>query len=473
MKRLLTLLLFFLATPVFAQDSDMMVQPGETYGEWISRLVDEGKRTAAEATITAEAKKASTEAAQAATERVLDKAVPEGSPETQGSLRDFLPFFFGSLGLGDVKDENGALTLTFNPERLKMGSHNPLSLQTVIRDPVVFDALIKAIPESIRADRKSALEEQLESFGDVEVNFSWSRESERFGRNPKYHDQLMGDLFAKMTAKAAKDVGTTATHNLTNLFADPRLPDDALSKKPGETDAKVQDLLDPAIKAAAEEIVKRQKVFTDLLKNKRWYELDDLVNNQPQILASATYRQRDDLIGPDEWTAKFSYEMGFANINGLKRYCKDKGKSEPDSDCLEGFLTEVGKTTEFAPRLKIEGEYGETDQYFYGLPADNFSYSLDRIQKTVIKGSLGGYMHSNAQGNQTTRVDLEGLFEDTTGDEKRNNRFVATLTFSQKMTGDMSAAFSVVYANKPEYLGEVDEELGARVGLRYKIDRGD
>ena len=109
----------------------------------------------------------------------------------------------------------------------------------------------------------------------------------------------------------------------------------------------------------------------------------------------------------------------------------------------------------------------------FGLPADSFSYSLDRIQKTVIKGSVGGYMRSNAQGNQTTRVDLEGLFEDVTGDEKRNNRFIATLTFSQKMTGDMSAAFSVVYANKPEYLGEVDEELGARVGLRYKIDQGD
>lgn len=473
MKRLLTLLLFLLATPVFAQDSDMLIQPGETYGDWISRLVEVGTQIEKETTTTAEATKAADAGKQAATARMLDKAVPEGSPETQGSLRDFLPFFFGSLGLGDVKDENGALTLTFNPERLKMGSHNPLSLQTVIRDPVVFDALIKAIPESIRADRKSALEEQLASFDDVEVNFSWSRESERFGRNPKYHDKLMGDLFAKMTEKAAKEVGMTATHNLTNLFADPRLPDDALSKTPKESDRQVQDLLDPAITAAAEEIVKRQKVFTDLLKDKRWYELDDLVNNQPQILASATYRQRDDLIGPDEWTAKFSWEMGFANINGLKRYCEDKGKSEPDSDCLEGFLKEVGKTTEFAPRLKLEGEYGETAQYFYGLPADDFSYRLDRIQKTVIKGSLGGYMHSNAQGNQTTRVDLEGLFEDVTGDEKRNNRFVATLTFSQKMTGDMSAAFSVVYANKPEYLGEVDEELGARVGLRYKIDRGD
>jgi hypothetical protein len=473
MKQLLISLLFLLATPVFAQDSDMMAQPGETYGEWINRLVAVGTQSEKDTTIATEATKAADVATPAAAERVLDKAVPEGSPETQGSLRDFLPFFFGSLGLGDVKDENGALTLTFNPELLQMGPKNPLSLQTVIRDPVIFDALIKAIPESIRADRKSALEEQLESFGDVEVNLSWSRESERFGRNPKDHNKLMGDLFEDVTKEAAKKVGTTATKNLLNVFADRRLPDDALSKTPDETDDKVSDLLEPTILAAAQEIVERQKVFTDLLKNKRWYELDDLVNNQPQILASATYRQRDDLIGPDEWTAKFSYEMGFANINGLKRYCEDKGKSEPDSDCLEGFLTEVGKTTEFAPRLKIEGEFGETAQYFYGLPADSFSYGLDRIQKTVIKGSLGGYMHSNAQGNQTTRVDLEGLFEDVTGDEKRNNRFVATLTFSQKMTGDMSAAFSVVYANKPEYLGEVDEELGARVGLRYKIDKGD
>jgi len=468
MKRLLIFLLFLLATPVFAQDSDMTAQPGETYGEWIKRLIAVGTQT--EASIAADAAQASTEAAQTATERVLDKAVPEGSPETQGSLRDFLPFFFGSLGLGDVKDENGALTLTFNPELLKMGPKNPLSLQTVIRDPVIFDALIKEIPESIRADRKSALEEQLESFDDVEVNLSWSRESERFGRNPEDHNKLMGDLFADVTEKAAKKVGTTSTKKLLDLLADPNLD---LSKKPGEADDSIRARLDPSIIAAAKEIGERQKVFTDQIKSRRWYELDDLVNNQPQILASATYRRREDLIGPDEWSAKLSFEMGFANINGLKKYCEDKGKSESDSDCLSDYLTKVGKTTDIAPRLKIEGEFGEFDQYFFELPADHVSYRLDRIQKTVIKGSLGGYMHSNAQGNQTTRVDLEGLFEDVTGDEKRNNRFVATLTFSQKMTGDMSAAFSVVYANKPEYLGEVDEELGARVGLRYKIDKGD
>lgn len=473
MKRLLTLLLFLLATPAFALDPDkMMAQPGETYDEWLSRLVDEGNHTEA---------KAATEATQIATQRMLDKAVPEGSPETQGSLRDFLPFFFGSLGLGDVKDENGALTLTFNPERLKMGTGNPLSLQTVIRDPVAFDALVKAIPEGIRADRKSALEEQLASFDDVEVNFSWSRESQRFGRNPEDHKELMGKLFEEVTKKASKSVGTIASKNLLDLLAPVNNLPDIASKRPGEVDAEVRARLDPLIIAAAQEIVARQQAFVGLIKDKRWYELDDLVNNQPQILASATYRRRDDLIGPDEWTAKFSYEVGFANINGLRHYCEDQNQkksepdsdSTPDSDCLSGYLTKVGKTVDFAPRLKFEGEYGETDQYSYELPADHFSYRLDRIQKTLLKGSFGGYLRSNAQENQTMRADLEAVYEDVTGDEKRNNRFVATLTFTQKLTGDMSAAISAVYANKPEYLGEIDEELGARVGLRYKIDKGD
>ena len=35
----------------------------------------------------------------------------------------------------------------------------------------------------------------------------------------------------------------------------------------------------------------------------------------------------------------------------------------------------------------------------------------------------------------------------------------------------MAVSVGVVYANRPEYRGEVDEELSARAGLRFKLDR--
>lgn len=193
MKRYLAILLFLGTAPAFAQDLSLTYQPGETYGEWIDRVVTEGTASAREAEA-----RAVDESTDIAAQRVVDKAVPEGSPEAQGSLRDFLPLFFGSLGLGGVKDQDGALTLTFNPELFQLGPANPLSVQAVVHDPVVFDAMLKEIPESIRASRKSALEEQVQDFDDVELNLSWTRESERWGRNPKNHDLLLDTLFSNM-----------------------------------------------------------------------------------------------------------------------------------------------------------------------------------------------------------------------------------------------------------------------------------
>ncbi len=49
----------------------------------------------------------------------------------------------------------------------------------------------------------------------------------------------------------------------------------------------------------------------------------------------------------------------------------------------------------------------------------------------------------------------------------RQSRFVATATLSQKITACTVFSASAVYANKPEYLGEVDEEVSARFGFRW------
>jgi hypothetical protein len=46
-----------------------------------------------------------------------------------------------------------------------------------------------------------------------------------------------------------------------------------------------------------------------------------------------------------------------------------------------------------------------------------------------------------------------------------------TLTFSQKVVDDMVLSLGVVYANKPEFRGDVDKELSACAGLSYKLDR--
>jgi hypothetical protein len=51
----------------------------------------------------------------------------------------------------------------------------------------------------------------------------------------------------------------------------------------------------------------------------------------------------------------------------------------------------------------------------------------------------------------------------------RQSRLTATATLSQKMSDKSIFSIGVAWAEKPEYLGEVDEELSANLGLRWSF----
>jgi hypothetical protein len=477
MKRALAILLL-MAAPSLAQ-----TPPGcgrdETYKACINRLL--GGQTTEEAETRA-AERANATAAAVTAERIAAKVIPETVPGAAGSIRDFLPLFFGSLGLGGVKDEAGALTLTFNPDFLDLGPANPLSLQAQIRDPLPFDALLKAVPEAIRASRKSAFEKELADFDDVALDLAWSRESERFGRNYRDHRQLLSDVFLTLNeqARAAVPINVSKVFlaDLVKQPDGPAPPTFSVDMTPAQVDR-----LDPAFRArldqhiaeAGQEVTARQRALVELAEQQRFFELDDLINNQPQVLASAICRRRADLVGPDDLAARFSYEIGFANVNGLRRHCGGR-ESEVDAGCLKSYLDKFGPTLESSPRLTVTAEYSQSDAYDVALPADAlsptpFAFHLDRVSKGTGRLVYGRYLRADPSGAQTTRMDVEATYELASGDPLRNNRFLATVTFTQKLVGDMSASLTAVYANRPEFRGAVDKELSARFGLKYKLDR--
>lgn len=70
------------------------------------------------------------------------------------------------------------------------------------------------------------------------------------------------------------------------------------------------------------------------------------------------------------------------------------------------------------------------------------------------------------------RFDLEAKHEDVSGDPMKNDRTIAAATLTQNLIDGNVLSFGVVFASKPEYLGEVDKELSARVGLKYKLNKG-
>jgi hypothetical protein len=461
--------LFLLAFSAAAQGQTAKCEDKETFLECANRLVDlamaSAKASADPQQVTAE----SNQKAARDQKEIARKAVSESAPETASSLRDVLPLFFSSLGLGSTSEENDTLTLRFNPDFLQFGPANSVALTALVRKPALFEAMKNAIPEGIRAERELTLQNKLGDFDDTELVLEWSRQSSRFGRRISDNFQLIDDTFQNIFNQALDATQTTGTKGLANAV---QQLGGLVNKRMEELSPADRQRVDSALSAFATEMAARTREIQGRTEQYRFFDLADLVNNQPQLLASVHYRRRNDLVGPDEGSAKVSYEMGMANVNGLRRFCKGQNKEASDPDCLSAYLSTFGKTLVDAPRAAISVQYSVDDAYHFALPDDHFGFDLNRVQKWVASASVGRYLRSNEQGTQTTRVDLQADYENTSGDEKHQpSRLVATATFTQKMSDDTSASFSIIYANRPEFLGEVDKGLSARVGLKYKIDK--
>jgi hypothetical protein len=401
-------------------------------------------------------------------EDVAAKATPEESPEAATGLRTFLPNFLGALGLGDLSEDDGTLTFTFNPELLSRGPHQ-LSLQTVLRESAVFDPLVQALPADIREERRGSLGEGLDQdFGDVEASLTWTLENERFGRDYREHSTVISSLYAQLVTRAAGASGTGASQAFLQLLS--RFPNIPLENRPvGEIRSQNPEqasLFERALVEAVTEISQRQLTLVGLTDRTGFFHLADLINNQPQIHVTAAYHSRDDLVGQDEWSIDGTFEMSFHNFNRWEKSCGLKA----DIDCLEKYINENRNALKFSPRLTFSAEFGRLSAYDFALPADDFVFHLDEIETRIATLTYGQYLSLDKEGNQDTRLDLEAKYEDVTGDPLRNQRFVSTLTLTQRLPNNTSAAVTLVYADKPKYLGEVDEELSARVGLRFKID---
>jgi hypothetical protein len=442
----------------------------ETLLDCLNRLNDQAVAGAKKAADSENVKMESDKKLERDRKEIARKATSESAPGAADSLRDVLPLFFGALGLGNTSQEGDTLTLRFNPEFLQLGPSNPLGVKTLIYKPTLFEAMNKALPEGIRAEREATLKDKLGDFDDTELVLDWSRQSPRFGRKITEHRQLVDDTFQTLFDEALNATQTTGAKMLANVIA--QLPPGSAAKSMVELSPADRQLVESALSAFVAELTARTQELQRRTEDSRFFDLADLVNNQPQLLASVNYRRRNDLVGPSQSSAKVSYEMGMANVNGLRSFCAGQKKAVSDPTCLSDYLAQFGKTLQDSPRLAISAQYSRDSAYHFALPDDHFSFELNRLQKWVASLSVGRYLRSNEQGTQTTRIDLQADYENVSGDAKRQpSRLVATATFSQKMSDDTSASFSIVYANRPEFLGAVDKALSARVGLKYKIDK--
>lgn len=207
--------------------------------------------------------------------------------------------------------------------------------------------------------------------------------------------------------------------------------------------------------------------FSKRLRKAGFYDVLDLVGNQPQLSFTATYRSRDEAAGPNEFNAAFSYEEGMKNVNDLRNRC-----GEIDMACLADFLATDAEKIRGARRIRFNAEYTRISRLSFVMPAPGFSYLAEPTERLAASFTFGGYIGREMSGHRRSRFDLSATYEDFSDDPLRQDRGLASATLTYPLMQGFFLSLGAVYATKPEFRGDVDEELSARAGFTYKIIEG-
>ena len=180
---------------------------------------------------------------------------------------------------------------------------------------------------------------------------------------------------------------------------------------------------------------------------------------------------RQDLVGPNEFSGSVRYEAGFTNMNGLRRACLSSAKTAITLDCLRGYARDPGRQASLkrGDRFFVALSYARRSDYDITLEDDAVTIGLDGTWDFTGELGFGRYVAFNRDGEQIGRVDLSAMYVHHQDDPDRENRFVGSATYTQRINPSLALAAGVSYASRPEFLEEVERKVTARFGLRYKL----
>ena len=426
--------------------------------------------------------------AEAAKEEVAEKSsgIPELGEGLGSALTDFLPVFAGALGLTQTTTEDGGAAFETNLLLPLGASPQRVKLQALLRKPALFLPLSDALPEAAR----TALTDSLDDFDDVRITAAWNLENGRFGRAFAEVRPLYSAYFSEIVRTALsgsetqKELAGVRVELLAALAKERTLLDPDRANDPACEDTETQtqlarvDCFLPEARAQIEAaavkatrlVGKRATELQGTLAERGFYEFADLVNNQPQLQVELNVDVRRNLVGPNAWGVKLRYEGGMQNVNDLRGFCDQRGLADTTAACLHAYLNSPGRRASIrrGDRFALTAEFGRRSDYVLASPVGLTQEGTWHLTGTA---ALGRYLAVNAQGDEIGRIDLASSYVYYHDDPERQNRFVFSATYTQRVTDAVSVAAGVSYASRPEFLEEVDKKVSANFGLRYKFLR--
>jgi hypothetical protein len=199
-------------------------------------------------------------------------------------------------------------------------------------------------------------------------------------------------------------------------------------------------------------------------------KLASLVDNQPQLAATASYRDPGRFGGPNETGISFELQYGLLNLNELRKRCG----AAPD--CAVRALATYAKdglpTDKFVltASYKQRGDYALSQLVLDDAPVAGFT-PVHAKKSTELKARLqwGRLLDARVAG-RNARFDLSADGIRTRDDGVRTkNRWVASATLTVPLGENMSVPVSLNYANRPEFLTGQTQQLGVHLGITYRL----
>jgi hypothetical protein len=101
----------------------------------------------------------------------------------------------------------------------------------------------------------------------------------------------------------------------------------------------------------------------------------------------------------------------------------------------------------------------------YSYPDDNVALDLPKTDRVELTFGAGREFSGKPD---LGRLDFELSYDSNVDNNTTNkDRLKAAMTLTRRV-GDVDVPFSIVYANRDEFLGEVDHQIGMHIGIKFR-----
>ena len=466
----LLLLLVALAPASLAQTCEQ----NETIAQCMAKFVPavSGDETS-DAAADADAEKSEDAAATAAT------GLTNVTSASESPLKDFLTLFAASLETATTAEEGQAFTFDWNP-RLAFAPHLGAKLQASFAETKLNEDVSKSLAAS--TEKLKELQDSLEFGDDTTLSGFLEPESATHGRSIEAQRawfRIMRD--AVLEPRLAEDLELMALMDKLGIVS---------QRQRFENDANGVKLTDQAM------IDSRIAQFVELFQSRKearagrdafFMAFAKLLNNQPQFYGAVIYHARRNVIGPNEWSGKLTYEYAGNNLNHFRKDNPDCTVAELNKitdraarkaaaeDCVTELKDFAGKTHTGIERISFSVEAHKVNRRWINDSGLGLDLGFPPTRSFVGTLSFGTTtapvlpLRTEKTGVGDARVDFTAKYELPENNDKDTRGFVGSLTYTQKISETFSLPISLVYSDHESDLLNVQKRFSTKFGLMYKL----